>query len=802
MNSPQNKLTRRRGHLTSKAVANGEMLMRNKERSLMALNTPSGIIPLFFLALCASFTVAQAAPPTIAYIEPQAVLPGEAIDLTVRGSNLAGATELWTSFPCGIELAADIEKNGTQADRVVFRIAVPAETRVGIHGLRVTTPEGTSGIKLLAVDDLPSEVRQAKTTLTQPQTVSAAAAIDGHVDALGRDYYAFEVEAGQRVSFEVLARRLGSAMDPLILLLDAQGRELTYNDDVPGLGSDAQLDHTFSVGGRYLLQVRDIRYRGGSSFRYRLRIGDFPLVTTPYPMGATRGSEPALNFAGASVDNVPSLTLKVPTDPAVQSITIGAKRDGGRNNGFAALSLGDRPEILEEEPNDQKDGSNRVSLGANLNGRLHRPGDVDRFVFAASNGQKFGFSAITRHAGSPADLLLRMFNPEGKQVAEAEDAGTDDGVLKYTFPADGDYTLAVEDLHGRGGSSFTYRVRVAELQKEFSLSAASDKLNVPAGGTAILPVTASRTNYNGPIQLSVAELPPGVTSVPTVIGAGQTSAVLTVQSQGNAQSGKRFPVRIVGKARIGDADFEATASVSAALKAALNQMPYPPQLLSHASALAISPRPSFVLRTEPASITFGRELQAKVKVMVERGEGFNEEIKLALSPEKKGLPDGVQAKLQPIPKDQQAVEIVFSATGKAPLGEFTAVLLGTLTKDKKETVQPAPGVGLKLDIRLRVTAKPPAETLQRGKQLKMKVTVQRNPALTAPVMLSVENLPAGVTAEAATLPAEQIEVEILLSAAQDAQIGKWNSVKVKGDAKLEKKSFSASSAALPLTIGE
>ena len=768
----------------------------------MARTTRIGIIPLFCLAWSVNFTLAQAGPPAITFIEPQAVRPGETTELTVRGSNLAGATELWTSFPCGIELATDIEKNGTHADRVVFRVAVPTETRVGIHGFRITTPEGTSGIKLLAVDDLPSEVRQAKTTLTQPQTVSAAVAIDGHVDALGRDYYAFEVEAGQRVSFEVLARRLGSALDPLILLLDSQGRELAYNDDVPGLGSDAQLDHTFSVGGRYLLEVRDIRYQGGNSYRYRLRIGDFPLVTTPYPLGATRGSEVALNFGGVSIDNVPSLALKVPTDPALESITVGAKRDGGRSNGFSALFLGDTPEVLEAEPNDQSDGSNRVMLGENLNGRLDQPGDVDRFVFTASNGQKFGFSAITRRAGSPADLLLRMYNPEGKQVAEVEDTGSEDGVLEYTFPADGDYTLAVEDLHGRGGSSFTYRVAVAEAQKGFSLSASSDRLNVPAGGTALLSVTASRKNFNGPIRLSVAELPPGVTSVPTVIWTGQTSAVLTVQSQGDAESGKRFPIRIVGKAKIGDVDFETTASVSAALKAALNQMPHPPQVLSHASALAIGPRPSFVLRTEPTSITFGRELQAKVKVVVERGEGFNEEIKLSLTPEKKGLPDGVQAKLQSIPKDQQEAEIVFSATGKAPLGEFTAVLIGKLTKDKKVTEQPTPGVGLKLDIPLRVTANPPAEALLRGKQLKVKVTVQRNPALTTPVTLSVENLPSGVTAEAATLPAEQTEVEILLSAAQDAQLGKWTSVKVKCEAKLEKKGFSASSATLPLTIGE
>ena len=49
----------------------------------------------------------------------------------------------------------------------------------------------------------------------------------GQVSAESSEFFKFTVAAGQRLSFEVLGRRLGSALDPWIKLYDAKsGREL------------------------------------------------------------------------------------------------------------------------------------------------------------------------------------------------------------------------------------------------------------------------------------------------------------------------------------------------------------------------------------------------------------------------------------------------------------------------------------------------------------------------------------------------------------------------------------------------
>src|SRR5205823_11143911 len=97
------------------------------------------------------------------------------------------------------------------------------------------------------------------------------------------DFFKFTARKGQRLTFEVVAQRLGSALDPLIRLLDVKGRELVFCEDTPGAGVDCRFEYRFAKAGEYRLELRDSRYDGGSQYRYRLRVGDFPLERTPLP---------------------------------------------------------------------------------------------------------------------------------------------------------------------------------------------------------------------------------------------------------------------------------------------------------------------------------------------------------------------------------------------------------------------------------------------------------------------------------------------------------------------------------------
>lgn len=755
------------------------------------------LLPVLLILLQAR---ADAQDPSITSLSPQAVAPGTSADIILRGANLAGATQLWTNFPCEAVLTPDVPENGTKPGEVSWRLIVPPDVAPGIYGVRVATDKGASTLRLLAVDDLPSTAQQGNnTTRDAAQVVSLPVAIDGSAANLTRNFYKFSASAGQRLSVEVLARRIGSALDPVIILYDAAGRELTYSDDEPGLSSDSRVTHTFEAAGDYLLELRDIRYQGGGNHFYRLRIADFPWVSTPYPLGVQRGTTAAVNFAGPSVEEVAPLEIAIPAD-APASLNIAAKRANGNASAFAVLDVGDQPEILETEPNNEREQATPIELGTSLNGRFDQPGDADHFKFTAKQGQQFVFQGATRRLGSPADLYLRLLNKDGGQLAVADDVGTSEGMINFTFPADGEYTLAVQDLHRRGGSEFAYRITVEPFRPGFTLAASAETLNVPAGGTALVTVTAVRQGYNGPIALNAADLPEGITATPTVLGPGQTTVALTLQSQpGTAVAGKIATVRIVGTARIGDSDVVETAVTSEALKARFNGLPWSPRTLAETVAVALSPAPAFTLRAEPAELVFGKDLQAKVKLIAQRGEGQNEAITLAITPEKT-LPNGVTVAVNPIAKDQNEIELVFSANNQAALGEFTGVLVGTLKQGDVTTVQAAPGLKLKLQEPFALRIDAGEAKFARGNQLKVKVTAERNPAFSGPIKLTLQNLPTGVTADAVELPADQSEVEITLNAAADAQQGQAGNVTVQGEAMAGAAKLTAASPAAAITV--
>ena len=265
------------------------------------------LVPRFIttLSLVAGFvgsSIACAQEPAINGTIPGAVGSGGVTQLQINGGNLAVAKKLWLSFPGDATLAEGIEKNGENPAQVTYKVNVPPDTACGIHAMRVITDKGVSPLRFLFVDDLLSvESVGSNVSLATAQMLSVPTAVNGNVAGLNWQFFKFPVQAGQRLSIEVLARRIGSALDPMLRLLDTKGRELAYVDDSPGLSGDAALVYTFKDAGEYILELRDIKYGGGA---YRLRIGDFPVATVAYPLAVQRGATTNVTLAGFGVDGL------------------------------------------------------------------------------------------------------------------------------------------------------------------------------------------------------------------------------------------------------------------------------------------------------------------------------------------------------------------------------------------------------------------------------------------------------------------------------------------------------------------
>lgn len=748
-------------------------------------------------ALAALTSSLSAQEPSVGGLAPSSLAPGLTGNVTITGGNLAGAKQLWLSFPAETKLAEGIEGNGTKADQVVFAVTIPPTTPVGIHGLRVLTDKGVSPLRFVMVDDLTNANSPGNnTTAATAFALPGPCGVDGAVANQGLQYFKFTAAENQRLTFEVLARRIGSALDPMLRLLDSKGREIAFSDDAPGLSGDSQFEYTFKIAGEYLLELRDIRYQGGG---YRLRVGDFPCANTAYPLAVQRGATLPVTLAGIGTAPAEAVAVVVPSDPALTWLPVSMKRPSGASSGFSQVAVVDRPQFLEQEPNTKPEEANRVDLGQDINGRLDARGDLDRFVFTGKKDQTIVFTGITRQQGSPADLNLKLLNKDGGQIAAVDDTGTSEGVLVAKIPADGDYTLVVDDLAKRGGPNYAYRVAITPAAQPFTLAVSNDTANLPLGGAISLTVTTVRNGYAGPIELSVQGLPAGMTASRSVIGAGRNDAVMTLHAAPDQAAGVLHGLKIVGTANVGGIDTAVTADFAGVLKARLANMRFPPATLTTGFAAAAAPATGLVWKADPAEAVFGKELSAKVKLTASRGEGFDEAVTVAVLPPQNGLPAGITAAVKNIDKGANEVEIVFSANKDAPLGDFTAGLLGTHKKGDKTVTMPA-AIRLKLAAPLTVTLDVGGAKLTKGGELAIKAKVDRNPALAGPVVIALQNLPKGVTAPEATIPAEASEIEIKLTATADAAVGAVNNLAAKGTATVGNSKFEATSANATLTV--
>ena len=86
----------------------------------------------------------------------------------------------------------------------------------------------------------------------------------------------------------------------------------------------------------------------------------------------------------------------------------------------------------------------------------------------------------------------------------------------------------MRDLEGRGGVGFPYRIVVTPIVPTFDLQPNEPQVSVPRGGTAAVGVTVARKDYNGPITVTVADPPAGLTVRPGTIAAGQNVGALSI----------------------------------------------------------------------------------------------------------------------------------------------------------------------------------------------------------------------------------------------------------------------------------
>jgi hypothetical protein len=719
--------------------------------------------------------------PNLNAFVPVGLQRGQPVDLLLTGVNLAGPTGLTLGTPASVTFPP-ADKNGQDNAKLKVQLKLPADTPLGLYPLRLATARGLSNLRLVAVDDLPQLVEDNKNnTKETAQLLPVPCAVSGRTDAEKADYYKIAVSAGQRLSFDVLGRRLGGPIDPWMSIYHGKTmREVAFDNDSPGCQGDPRISFTFKEAGDYLIEIRDVLNRGGADFVYRLRVGDFPLATTPMPMAARRGTKAKVGFAGPMVDGLAPIEVAVPTDPTVNMIWVAPKGASGLHGWPVALAISEHDEAVETEPNNEPAKANRLAVPGGITGRFQVSDDTDCYVFTAKKGQKLLIEAQSLELYSPSLIAMELKNAKTLAVLAQTNPAVPppgDQRFEYTAAADGDLILEVHHLLLAGGPSEVYRVTVTPSEGGFDLILPGDAFELSAGSFAPIPVQVVRRGYTGPIDLSIVG-PPGLAGTAT-IKPGQTAAAIVVTAKAGEPMGP-LNATIVGKATIDKVPVLQVASARAVLSQHLSALPFPPRNLNTLVGLGVCEKSPFTVAVKMNTPDAVPGIPATVTITVTRAKGFADEI--AINPPA-NLPPGVGVpKIPNIAKDKNEISFPLDLNAKVPMGNF-AVLFSAKAKRKDGDI---PAAALPLDLVLRtpfdLKIEPAMLTMKPGDKVKLKVTATRHGGYKGPIAIEARKLAANVSAAKATIAADKTTAELDVVADAKAAPGDKTDVDVLGTA--------------------
>jgi hypothetical protein len=228
-------------------------------------------------------------PPRIIMTVPIAVSPGQKdIHMMLRGLRLDGVTTV-TLGDGDKKIEAKIKGKGAAKPPDKYEASQTGDTKADIgFDLPADLPEGTIKVTavneggasqafeltVIAADKLvmekePNDSFKTAQPLEKGKTILGTVPGNNHVDV-----FSYAGKAGEKVTFEVLAARLGSALDASITLFDPSRNIITMADDIRGEkpSRDAELTLTLTTDGTYLIVLQDALDRGEQTHSYLLRV--------------------------------------------------------------------------------------------------------------------------------------------------------------------------------------------------------------------------------------------------------------------------------------------------------------------------------------------------------------------------------------------------------------------------------------------------------------------------------------------------------------------------------------------------
>jgi hypothetical protein len=626
------------------------------------------------LAMGCCATSLLAASPRLNIISPRGFQRGTEAVMQFSGSQLGDGEQILFYSP-GFEV---VKVEAIDVNNCKATVKIAPDCRLGEHVAQVRTRTGISDYRTFYVGALPHvEEKEPNSLFDQPQPIPLNHTVVGTIGGEDVDYFVVEARKGQRLCAEVEAMRLGSALfDPYVAILNEKRFELSAADDSPLLKQDAVASVVVPEDGKYIIQIRETAYGGGSN--YRLHVGSFPRPTAVYPAGGKLGEEIEVLFLG---DPAGTFTQKFKLPSVASEEFTGLFATAGSEiapspNPFRLFEHGNS---LEVEPNNSVAQATPATLPNAFNGILQEPGDIDFFKFTATKGQVFEVECYGRRIRSAIDPVMVLYNAQGGGIVSNDDSRGPDSYFRVTIPADGEYLLSVTDHLGRGGPEFVYRVEFSPVVPSLTLSIPQverygqyrRQVYVAKGNRFGTVINANRVNFGGKIQLEPQGMPAGITMIAEQMPENLSSMPVVFEAAADAPLDGKL-VDFVGRHADNPAIRGGFFNRAEFIVSAPGQSLYAWRDVDRLAMAVIDELPFKIDLVEP-KVPLAQNGSMQLKIVATRKEGFTKPITLIFP----FTPPGVGAAPSvTIPEGQNEALYPINAAGNAQIGKWRIFVLG------------------------------------------------------------------------------------------------------------------------------
>lgn len=472
---------------------------------------------------------------------------GTTFDLTITGETIEEARELVFSDP---SITAE-QKTDAAGQPIAnsYSVTVGKDCPAGLHEARVMTRLGLSSSRIFTVSEVPEVSHSdAKTTLDDAMPIEIDSICNAVMPVRAVNHYRFQAKANQRVVVDCAAKGIDSKLNPVLILGDEKGRDLRVQR------RGGVIDYTMPTDGTYTIKVHDLTFEGGAMHFYRLSLRSLP--------------------DGAPIQRLPSTQL------------VSA-------HSWPPFGLPTEADASEVEPNNNPAEANQITLPCDIAGSFYPAADIDRYEFNAKKGEVWWIEVASERLGRPTDptaVVQHIKVVDGQEqvtdLVELNDidspikvssygysydgppynAGSSDILGKVEIKEDGLHRIQISDLLGgtRKDPANVYRLVVRKAQPDFAIvgwglhmqlrngdrNALSKPMALRGGATLAYEIVAIRRDgFAGAIEVSLDNLPDGVTAAGLRIAAAQNRGILLVTADESAPRGFKS-ARFTGSAII------------------------------------------------------------------------------------------------------------------------------------------------------------------------------------------------------------------------------------------------------------